>query len=105
MVIEAKTNSGDGSHGHNTRHKSTIRPSFAATMNMRRETSILTTLSRDRENVETFRVNSENKLWEANHRPWDGLDSGFLSTHARAISGTGRVHSTSPAQISTHIPQ
>ena len=40
------------------------------------ETSIFTTSSRDRKNVETFRDHSEKKLWDANLHPCDVL--GFV---------------------------
>ena len=66
-----------------------------------RKTSIFTP-NRYGQNMETFIENSE-KRWDANHPPWDRIDSIFLSTRARAISGTVRVHSTSPAQLSEYI--
>ena len=51
--------------------------------------------------MDTFRFNSE-KNWDANHHLWDGLNSSFLSKNARDIIGTGRFHSTSPAQLITN---
>ena len=53
--------------------------------------------------METFRFNSENKNWDTNNHPWDGLVSIFLSTHAMTINKTGRVHLTSLAQLITFI--
>ena len=54
------------------------------------ETYILDTLSRDRENVETFRVNSESKLWDANNHPYEGLNSGFsLNTQEPSDGSAG----------------
>ena len=55
-----------------------------------------------RENMETFSVNSEKKL-DANNHPCYILYSILLSMHTRAISRTGRVHSTSTKQLSTYI--
>ena len=51
--------------------------------------------------METFRFNSEK--WDANHHPWNGLNSGFLLTHARQIRTKRSTHSTSPAEISKYI--
>ena len=53
--------------------------------------------------METFRVNSKTKNWDANHHPWEKIDTGFLSTHTRYISGKYRVQFTSIAQLSTYI--
>ena len=53
--------------------------------------------------MENSRANSENRMWDENHHPWDRLDSSFLSTHSRFISNTERVHATDPAQLSTNI--
>ena len=39
-----------------------------------KKNSILNTPSRGHKNMETFKVNSENKKWDANHHLWDGLD-------------------------------
>ena len=53
--------------------------------------------------LEIFRVSSESKNWDANHHPWVRLDSSFLSTHTKAISGTGSVKSNFLVHLSIYV--
>ena len=39
------------------------------------------------ENVEIFRDNSENKLWDANHQPWNVINSIFSQCTREPPSG------------------
>ena len=66
------------------------------------KTSILNNQSRNIKNTDTFRANYEKKLG-TNHDPCERLDSGFLSMHTSAIIIRRRLHSNSPAQLSTDI--
>ena len=67
------------------------------------ETYTLNNPCRNRKNVDTFRINSENKLWDANYHPWDGLDYSFV-LNVRNIHQWERQGSLNlPLTISTYI--